>query len=184
MKRTNIKKALALLLTFSLAAPSAAVFAENEETSSDETMEIANPWTELTEEELLEVSGLTFNIPEGAKDVVCRWLEEDSLAEIQFFLDEDEYCARIKPDALEEGQLDNISDIYFEWENEENVTVGGCPGTLGQAQTGSEDYVELCLWYDIVPGLMYSLSVYTTDLDGLDLIAVAEMIYSPVQGDA
>ena len=184
MKRPNFKKALALMLAFSLAAPSAAVFAESEEVPSDENTEIANPWTELTEEELLEVSGLTFNVPEDAKDVVCRWLEEDSLAEIQFFLDEDEYCARIKPDALEEGQLDNISDIYFEWENEEEVTIGGCPGTIGQAQTGSEDYVELCLWYDIVPGLMYSLSVYTTEPDGLDLIAVAEMIYSPVQGDA
>ena len=64
------------------------------------------------------------------------------------------------------------------------MTIGHCPGTIGQAKTGSEDYVELCLWYDLAPGLMYSLSVYTTDLDGLDLIAVAEMVYKPMQGDA
>ena len=57
-------------------------------------------------------------------------------------------------------------------------------GTIGQAQTGSEDFVELCLWYDQAPGLMYSLSVSTTELDGLDLVAVAEVVYSPMQGDA
>ncbi len=43
--------------------------------------------------------------------------------------------------------------------------------------------MELCLWYDRVPGLMYSLSVYTTELDGLDLTAVAEQVYIPVQGN-
>ena len=37
-------------------------------------------------------------------------------------------------------------------------------------------FVELCLWYDVVPGLMYSLSVYTVDPDGLDLTAVAAMV--------
>ena len=31
---------------------------------------------------------------------------------------------------------------------------------------------------------MYSLSVSTTELDGLDLVAVAEVVYSPMQGDA
>ena len=49
--------------------------------------------------------------------------------------------------------------------------------TIGQAQTGSEDYVELCQWYDADQGLQYSLSVYTTDVDGLDLAAVAEQVY-------
>ena len=39
------------------------------------------------------------------------------------------------------------------------------------------------LWYDAVPGLMYALSVYTTDLDGLDATAIAEQVYIPVQGD-
>ncbi len=73
--------------------------------------------------------------------------------------------------------------MYFGWENEETVTVGRCRGTIGQAQTGSEEWVELCLWYDRVPGLMYSLSVYTTELDGLDLTAVAEQVYIPVQGN-
>ena len=183
MKRTKMKKTLALMLSLVLTVP-AAVYAESEEAPAEETTEIANPWTDMTEEELMEASGVSFGVPEDAEDVIYRWLEDESLAEMQFMLGEDEYCARIKPDALEEGELDNISDIYFEWDNEEEVTIGHCPGTIGQAKTGSEEYVELCLWYDIVPGLMYSLSVYTTDPDGLDLTAVAEMVFIPAQGDA
>ncbi len=143
-----------------------------------------NPWLELSAEELMQLSGFEFALPEGAEDVIYRYLPEEQLAEMQFSLFGDEFCARIQPAALEYGQLMNISDIYLPMENEEEITVKHCYGWIGQSQTGSEDWVELCLWYDIVPGVMYSLSVYSTDLDGLDLTAVAEQVYVPVQGDA
>lgn len=145
---------------------------------------LANPWVELTEEELLEASGVSFGVPEGAENVVYRWLESENLAEMQFTIGSDEFCARIMPAALEAGELMNIADMYFAWENEEDVTVGSCYGTIGQAKTGSEDWVELCQWYDLAPGLMYSLAVSTNDPDGLDLVAIAEMVYVPMQGDA
>ncbi len=77
----------------------------------------------------------------------------------------------------------NISGMYFAWDHEEAVQINHCEGTLGLAQTGSEDWVELCQWFDAAPGLMYSLSVSTTDSDGLDLTAVADMVYLPVQGE-
>ena len=143
-----------------------------------------NPWLDLSAEELMQLSGFEFALPEGAEDVIYRYLPEENLAEMQFSLFGDEFCARIQPAALEYGQLMNISDIYLPMENEEEITVKHCYGRIGQSQTGSEDWVELCLWYDIVPGVMYSLSVYSTDLDGLDLTAVAEQVYVPVQGDA
>ncbi len=153
--------------------------------SFDNIATLPNPWLELeSKEQLLELSGIDFNIPEGAEEIVYRYLPEEALSEILFILDGDEYCARIEPAALNEGELMNISDIYFAFENEEAVKIRYCDGTIGLAQTGSEDWVELCLWYDIVPGIMYSLSVYTTDPDGLDLTAVAEQVYLPVQGDA
>ena len=142
---------------------------------------LANPWRDVTGEELAQLSGISFGVPEGAEGIVWRWLESDGLAEMQFTMDGDEYCARIQPAALEDGELMNISGMYFDWEYEEDVTIGHCPGTLCQAKTGSEDWVELCLWYDSAPGLMYSLSVYTTEPDGLDLTAVAGMVYMPVQ---
>jgi len=142
----------------------------------DEEAEIVNPWVELTPAELRQVSGLSFGVPEGAEDVVYRWLESEGLAEMQFTMFGDEFCARVQPAELEDGELMNISGMYFDWEYEEDVTVGQCHGTIGQAQTGSEDWVELCLWYDAEAGLMRSLSVYTTELDGLDLTALAEMV--------
>ena len=114
MKSTKTPKAMAMILSLTLAASAASVYAANEEAPSEEAVGIANPWTEMTEDELLEASGMTFGVPEDAKDVVYRWLEDESLAEMQFMLGEDEYCARIMPDDLEEGQLDNISDMYFQ----------------------------------------------------------------------
>ena len=148
-----------------------------------ESVGLANPWEEMTEEELTQTAGVTFGVPDGAENVVYRWLESETLAEMQFTLDGDEYCARIKPAALEAGQLENISGMYYAWENEESVAIGSCEGTIGQYMTGSEEWVELCQWYDAAPGLMYSLSVYSTDLDGLDLAAIAQTVYVPMQGD-
>lgn len=150
----------------------------------EDESDISNPWAEMTEAEFAKAAGVTLNLPKGAEDALYRWNEVDSLAEMQFTLDGDEYCARVQPAELEDGALLNISDIYFDWEHEEEITVGPCPGTIGLAKTGSTDWVELCLWYDAAPGLMYALSVYTTDPDGLDLTAVAQMVYAPVQADA
>ncbi len=140
---------------------------------------LANPWRDLTGDELARVSGMAFGVPEGAEGVVYRWLESDGLAEMQFTMDGDEYCARAQSAELSEGELMNISGMYFQWDHEEAITVNGCPGTLGLAQTGSEDWVELCQWYDAGAKRMYSLSVYTTDPDGLDLTAVAQMVHRP-----
>ena len=134
---------------------------------------IANPWEHMTAEQLSAASGLTFGVPEGAEDVIYRYLPDENLAEMQFTIGSDEFCARIEP----ADEPMNISGMYFEWENEEEVQVGQCSGTIGQAQTGSEDWVELCQWYDDDQGVQYSLSVYTTEIDGLDLTALAEQIY-------
>ena len=150
----------------------------------NETVDIANPWEDMTAEGLMAEAGLAFGVPEGAEDIIYRYLRSEGLAEMQFTWENGEYCARIQPASLQEGELMNISGIYYSWEHEEPVYVGYCKGTIGVAQTGSEDWVELCLWYDAAPGLMYSLSVCATDVDGLDLTALAEQVYLPMQGDA
>lgn len=142
---------------------------------------VANPWEDVTAEQLLAASGLAFRVPEGAENVIYRFLPSQGLAEMQFTLDTDEYCARIQPAALQEGEWLDISGMYFDWVNEEAVSIRGCKGTIGQAQDGDAGFAELCQWYDAAAGRMYSLSVYTTDLDGLDLTAVAEQVYP---GDA
>ena len=142
---------------------------------------LANPWQDVTEAELKEVSGLSFGVPEGAENVIYRWLDSEKLAEMQFTWNGGEYCARAQAVELEEGELMEISGMYFDWEYEDEITVGDCPGTIGQAQTGTEDWVERCLWYDAGAQVMYSLSVAGGDLDGLDLTAIAEQVYLPAE---
>ena len=150
----------------------------------DTGMMLPNPWQTVTAEELLEKSGFSFTVPEGADNVIYRWMEEGKMAEMQFISGNDEFCARIQPAALQAGELMNISGIYYEWEHEESATVGHCEGTIGQAKTGSKEWVELCLWYDMAPGLMYSLSAHIpNDPDGFDLVAVAEQVFIPAQGN-
>lgn len=146
---------------------------------NDEPVGLANPWQDMTAEQLLDVSGISFGVPEGAENVIYRWLSVEGLAEMQFTWNGDDFCARAEAAELEDGALMEISGMYFSWENEEDILVGNCPGTIGMAQTGSEDWVERCLWYDADTKVMYSLSVATTDPDGLDLVAMAEMIYRP-----
>ena len=140
---------------------------------------VADPWEEMTPEQLAEVSGLRFGIPESADNVVFRYLRSEGLAEMQFSLDSSEFHARVQPLAQESGEPADISGMYFDWVNEEAVQIHGCYGTVRQARDGDEGQAELCLWYDAVRGLQYSLSVYTADTDGLDLAALAEQIYIP-----
>ena len=106
-----------------------------------------------------------------------------SLAESLYSLGMDLMVVDRDPERIREFSSKSTVAVCANLENEEEISVKHCYGTVGQSQTGSEEWVELCLWYDIVPGLMYSLSVYSTDLDGLDLTAVAEQVYVPVQGD-
>ena len=136
-----------------------------------------NPWTEMTAEQLREASGISFGIPEGAENVVYRYLAGENLAEMQFTWEEGDYCARVQPCEAEGEGLPDISGMYFDWEHEEDVTIRGCRGSIGQAQCGSEDWAQRCIWYDGEKGLAGSLSVSATDLDGLDLTAIAEQVY-------
>lgn len=144
---------------------------------------LANPWEEMTAEQLTEAAGVSFGVPEGAENVVYRYLRSENLAEMQFTREGGAYCARIQPLALKAGELADISGMYYEWEQEEEVTVGYCTGSLALARDG-ENMVERCLWYDLAPGLMYSLTVTEADVDGLDLTAIAEQVFVPMQGDA
>ena len=139
-----------------------------------ESFAMPNPWVELTAAELMDESGLTFAVPEGAEQVIYRYLKDEGLAEMLFTIGADEFCCRVQQAELADGEFLNNSGMYFAWENEEDVEIRGCRGTIGQARTGSVDWVELCLWYDAASQRMYSLDVSTTDPDGLDLTAIAD----------
>ena len=135
-----------------------------------------NPWEDMTADQLAAASGQQFTVPQGAENAVWRYLRSDNLAELQFSWNGAEYCVRIQPLALEDGELMDISGMYFEWESEEDVKIQNCYGTIAKASDGSGGYVERCLWYDAAKKLQYSLTVCASDLNGLDLAALAEQI--------
>ena len=138
---------------------------------------LPNPWEDMTAEQLSGASGLSFGVPEGAEQVIYRYLRSEGLAEMQFSIGGDRFCARIRRAVPQDGQVSDISGMNYEWEHEEAVTIGGCEGTIGQARSEDTERVELCRWYDPARGLAYSLSVSSTDLNGLDLTAVAAQVY-------
>ena len=143
-----------------------------------EAVPLVNPWEEMTAEQLASETGLIFGVPEGAENVVYRYLRSDEMAEMQFSWAGGEYCARIRPMVLEDWDFYDISGMYYEWTAEEPVNVGPCAGSLSQALQDDGVWVERCLWYDADAKRMYSLSVTAEDVDGLDLTALAEQVYN------
>lgn len=175
-----MKKILALVLSLILLC-SAAAFAE------ETVVGMANPWTEVEDmAAFCEKVGVELAIPEGAEDVVLRVLEDNgdgiALGEMDFTLDGMEYTARVSFSNVTDG-IEDISGMYYEWETEEETTVAGLKAVIMQA-SDEENTAEVVNWLDIVPGIVYSLSTVQKDVDGLDLTAIAEEIYIPMQGEA
>lgn len=148
--------------------------------AAEEGAEIANPWTETTAEAIAANPGVEFGIPEGAENVSYFLLEDEQLAEMRFTWYGMDYVARIKPAA----EYEDISGMFYEkWDTEMECEIGGCPGREARVKDG-ENTVNVCLWFDVVPGIMYSISVVAPDLDGFDITAAAQQVYEPLQGDS
>lgn len=140
---------------------------------------LANPWTQTTSEGFVETLGLELAVPEGAEDVAYRVLEAEQMGEMTFTLNGMDYVARVKP-AVE---FEDISGLCYAFEAPlEDTSVAGLRTWEARAEDG-EETVDLALWFDVTPGVMYALSTRGADLDGFDLIAVARWVYLPVQGD-
>ena len=173
-----MKKLLVVLLAAALLVSVACGFAE----APDGGMAIANPWQETTPEELDQVYGYRFVVPDDADDVVYRVDDELQMAEMRFSLDGALMIARVAP-----CDFEDISGMFYDWEYEESAkgefTRRWFQEKLMKVHDG-EDTVEVFLWFDIVPGLTYSLSTKAPDLDGFDIIAIAEAVWHQAQGEA
>ena len=157
-----MRKLIAMMVIFALLCPSAGA------------MQMANPWKETSAEEMVQTIGLSFRVPEGAANVVYRMLESEQLAEVQFELNGAKCAARIKPAAVYE----DISGMYYEWSETAPCEILWCSGERMQT-TVDERSISLCLWYDVVPGLMYSVSA-EGELNAFDL---ANVMFAPAQGE-
>ena len=179
-----MKKMLFVMVVLCAAMIFTAAFGQAEKDGEKPAVGLANPWVETDPDGLMQTLGLQFEVPEGAEDVVYRMNESAKLAEMQFTLNGVPLTARIKPAGTE---IEDISGMYYDWEYEE-MAKGPYARRWFQekmmAAHDGEDTVEVYLWFDMVPGLTYSLSAKAPDLDGFDIIAVAEAVYHKTQGDA
>ena len=166
-------------ISVSVASASETGYSElmNQEYEESALVSSANPWTELpTKQQLEDVTGVCFNIPEDAENIRYRCLQDEGLAEVQFSRDGDEYCVRAVNQT--EGRSEDISGLYYEWMDEETFSFGNCSGIFGRAQDGSR-WVERCLWVDPNHEVNWSLAVFTADPGSLDIVGIAEKICLP-----
>ena len=160
-----MKRMLCMILMLCLMCPWA---------GAEPILDMENPWTETTPEAMVETIGLSFSLPEGAEEIAYRMLESEALAEVQFVLNGSQCTARIRPSM----GFEDISGMYYDWTMVEDCEILWCPGKVMQTEADGQ-YVALCLWYDVVPGLMYSVSV----IGEISVLALADVMFTPAQGD-
>lgn len=146
---------------------------------------MANPWRDATEEEARELCPKSFVVPEGADNVT--WMVMDAadgaavpgaLVQLSFDWNGNSFVAR---EQLTGDQPADLSGMYYDWTDERDVPMSNWMEGSGTAHlcrfVGEGEYVDLCTWYDVEVGVSYALGINSADLEGFDLLAVAEAMY-------
>ena len=168
---------MAVLMILSLAACGSkeAVKQEADENGEMINANIVNPVREATEKSILEETGIDLVAPKGAKDVRYSTINANStIAQMKFSLDGKEYNYR----AMSASEYSDISGMYYEWTETEPTNLGGLIAEVSYIP-GEQGIIT---WYDVVPGLLYSLSVDSGASADL-LKKVAGQVFVPAQGE-
>lgn len=170
-----MKKVLSIVLCFALVAALCACGKKMPE-PEEPAVGMPNPMHEATQESILESLGFNFQIPAGAEDVSFYTIDGDpQIAQMKFTFDGDSYCYRMAATA----EYKDIAGMYYEWANEEKAEV-----SYNEANCLWNDFeAGVILWYDIVPGIMYSLS-QDSNATFDTLTIMANSLYEPLQGEA
>ena len=147
---------------------------------SEPVIGMPNPVVATDAKGIMEKLGFEFKVPKDAKNVKYSIIS-DKIAQMDFTLDGMDFTARI---GQEEGPeiMSDISGMYYKWDTEEDCKVAHCAGKVMRAIADGKTH-DVCIWHDVVPGLVYSVSVSAPDLDGFDITAIAEAVFSPAQGN-
>ena len=196
MKKLVVLMLIASMIAASLCGCSASKKTETEAPTEETPTEgMANPWIDITEEDAKAEVPRSFKAPDGATNISWQSLtEKDSsekdpkLIQLQFTLDGTDYCAREKYGAPED---EDISGMNYTWAGSadgkfSNWGDGNCTykssSYVGDENDANDMDAMLVEWYDIEIGIKYSLSATGEDLNGLDIAAIADMMYSSENG--
>lgn len=167
-----MRRLFVVMLAVALLLLSACGFAEEYIEVPLEEVGIANPWKETTSDELYQVYGYQFAIPNDAEDIVYLINDELQMAEMRFYLDSASLTARVS--AMDP---EDISGVYYDhWDAEERCRIDVCEGLARRVFDGDRT-IDVCLWYDAEKGMTWSVVAEADDLDGFDITAVAEQLY-------
>ena len=178
--RSALALLLALLLTVGLCCGCSRNAPEGTE-SADEPLVgpgTINPKFETNREDFGLKLGYQLLVPEGAGNVKY-YVIDGELGEMTFTLDNMSFTARIQS----ASKLTDISGLHYKWTVEEDCMIGRCPGQT-KRYIGENEQVDLCLFFDVLPGITYSISTAADSLDGFDITAIAKRIFDPMQSEA
>lgn len=172
MKRLIILWFIVLLMTGLCGCGSLVVMEEPEST------QLVNPVKNVSGKELLELTGVPIDAPEGATDVTYTVIELDgttAIAQVKFTWDGK--AAFFRAQATSELEPGDISGLSYQWEDPVTTTVGHCDASI--YLSGDVGYIA---WLDIVPGVQYNLGM-TAGADAAVLEELANAVFVPLQGD-
>ncbi len=165
------------------AASEAEVIKEDDaEETEDNKTGMANPWTDITEEEAAELIPDGIHEPDGATNVIWSRMdaEDEPLVQLSFDLDGMNYTVR---EQITNDDKKDISGMYYEWTVEDEVMTTSWGEGILEGKTfryiGEDEFVDLITWYNRETGVSYSLSTSAKDLDGFDIQGIAEAVYDP-----
>ncbi len=184
-----MKKILAILLSLALALTLCACGtggnAAPTESPAAETAgeEIPNPITVVTAQELLDRTGISFTVPDGAENIVYSVIDQGDgstpLAQMSFRFGGADCACRAKSAGIPDGALEDISGYYYDWTSTDSATVGTNTAELHWIE-GQQGWIG---WYDTVPGILYCVSMSVNATRDM-LVALAESSCPSLQGDA
>lgn len=183
MKKTTKLLALVFVLCFALSACGANAPAPTPDPEpvpdTSGPVQVVNPVREATMEEQLAEAQMTLNVPQGGTETARLLIDTDGdpVVEVDFTLDGAEWFYRVQNG---EPTAEELSGMYYEWTNTQEVKVDYCNGVL---TTNDKENVACLMWRDIVVGVTYTLStVDTSDID--TVLGVANLSFETMQGDS
>ena len=132
-------KRLIALAALSAASAAAMFIVKKMEAKSNEEAGTRNPVHVVTKEDFIK-AGIKVDTPENAVNVFWLTIEGIPLLySLDFFVDGNEFNLRLK----KSDKLDDISGMYYTWEDEETVSDNGARAVI-QTVDGE---AGVCLWY-------------------------------------
>ncbi len=158
------------------------VEAENltSENDASDSTQVANPWRESSDEEISQIMGAGFYEVYESENIRYSINENEKIAQMEFVYDGLDFTARFK----QADKLEDISGCNYDWTSVDDCELNGLPAQE-KRYVGSDETVDVIIWFVEDAGYVFSLSTSAKDLDGFDITAVAQYLVwdTGVEGD-